>query len=388
MKKVVFVCTLIIVNILIINYYSHNYQNNAVSNQKITTNNALTMMLETDMDSNEYMVATSNEWPTDGYKFNEELSYCELGSTIIWNEDNKTISLKTNISDTCYIYFDVYQTAAMTITELFNQGTDELGNLDPDGNIRYTGSNPNNYVLFNNELWRIIGVFDDKLKIIRNNYIPVVFEDNGTIIGDTAVYEGGGIVFGTKDFFYWNYNGTNNWETATLKNYLNGTYYNSIDENSKNLIDIETWYLGGFDEFPTTASEFYETERSNNVYSGNPTTTNAYIGLLYPSDIFYSKSSSLLPENDIYLGDSNWISHMSGDGYWLISSSSIDNQYAITFLSTGGPFILHKNIINRQDSDYVKYGSPEVHPTLYLKKEVKITSGDGSSSNPYTLDIE
>ena len=99
MKKVVFVCTLIIVNILIINYYSHNYQNNAVSNQKITTNNALTMMLETDMDSNEYMVATSNEWPTEGYKFNEELSYCELGSTIIWNEDNKTISLKTNISD-------------------------------------------------------------------------------------------------------------------------------------------------------------------------------------------------------------------------------------------------------------------------------------------------
>ena len=388
MKKVVFVCTLIIVNILIINYYSHNYQNNAVSNQKITTNNALTMMLETDMDSNEYIVATSNEWPTEGYKFNEELSYCELGSTIIWNEDNKTISLKTNISDKCYIYFDVYQTAAMTITNLFNHGTDELGNLDPDGNIRYTGSNPNNYVLFNNELWRIIGVFDDKLKIIRNNYIPIVFEDNGTIIGDTAVYEGGGIVFGTKDFFYWNYNGTNNWETATLKNYLNGTYYNSIDENSKNLIDIETWYLGGFDEFPTTASEFYETERSNNVYSGNPTTTNAYIGLLYPSDIFYSKSSSLLPENDIYLGDSNWISHMSGDGYWLISSSSIDNQYAITFLSTGGPFILYKNIINRQDSDYVKYGSPEVHPTLYLKKEVKITSGDGSSSNPYTLDIE
>src|SRR5699024_4359300 len=111
----------------------------------------------------------------------------------------------------------------------------------------------------------------------------------------------GSTIFATADFFYWNYNGTNNWETATLKNYLNGTYYNSIDVNSKNLMDMGTWYLGGFDEFPTTASEFYEIERSNNVYPGNPTTTNAYIGLIYPSDLFYSKSAISVPENNINL---------------------------------------------------------------------------------------
>ena len=74
------------------------------------------------------------------------------------------------------------------ITDLFNQGSDELANLDPDGNIRYVGENPNNYVQFNNELWRIIGIFDNKLKIIRNDAIPVIFEDNGITIGDTSEY--------------------------------------------------------------------------------------------------------------------------------------------------------------------------------------------------------
>ena len=33
--------------------------------------------------------------------------------------------------------------------------------LDNNGNYRYYGANPNNYVYFNEELWRIIGVFYD-----------------------------------------------------------------------------------------------------------------------------------------------------------------------------------------------------------------------------------
>ena len=38
----------------------------------------------------------------------------------------------------------------------------------PDQNIRYYGSDPNNYVRFNNELWRIIGVFGNNVKLIRS----------------------------------------------------------------------------------------------------------------------------------------------------------------------------------------------------------------------------
>ena len=63
-------------------------------------------MLETDVDSNEYEVASNNNWPQEGYSFNQELSYCEQGSTLLWNEESKSISLKTSITDKCFVYFD------------------------------------------------------------------------------------------------------------------------------------------------------------------------------------------------------------------------------------------------------------------------------------------
>ena len=71
-------------------------------------NNALTMMLETDIDSNEYEVATSNAWPNDDYIFNNELSYCENGSKLIWNDVVKSVKITSNLSDKCFLYFDKY----------------------------------------------------------------------------------------------------------------------------------------------------------------------------------------------------------------------------------------------------------------------------------------
>ena len=99
-----------------------------------------------------------------------------------------------------------------------------MNNDDPDGNVRYMGADPNNYVSFNNELWRIIGVFNVKssengqpekrLKIIRNQSI-------GNMVWDSA--------------------NTNNWTSASLQSYLNGDYYNSIDSASQSLIGDTYW---------------------------------------------------------------------------------------------------------------------------------------------------
>ena len=74
---------------------------------------------------------------------------------------------------------------------------------------RYRGSNPDNYVTFNDETWRIIGVFptddgtgkiENRVKIIRNESIGNM---------------------------YWNENGVNNWSASTLNTYLNNDYYNT-----------------------------------------------------------------------------------------------------------------------------------------------------------------
>ena len=156
-----------------------------------------------------------------------------------------------------------------TITDLLPDNPDELYK-DEHGDIRYYGANPNNYVSFNNELWRIIGAIDGKIKIIRNESIGNM---------------------------QWNSTSNNNWNNSSLKSYLNGDYYNSIDGTYKNMISEETYYLGGAtrSNYRTlTASGYYDAERdSSQVYSGNPASTTQYIGLMYPSDYGYAAGSRI-----------------------------------------------------------------------------------------------
>src|SRR5574344_1549523 len=100
------------------------------------------------------------------------------------------------------------------VTGLAGQTTGK-GKVVNENGYRYEGFNPNNYVWFNNELWRVIGVFDTTLadgtttqsltKIIRANSI-------GSLAWDKA--------------------NTNDWSTASLKSLLNGAYLNKQDGTS------------------------------------------------------------------------------------------------------------------------------------------------------------
>ncbi len=75
---------------------------------------ALTMMLETDVDSNEYEVATSNDWPQEGYIFNSEMSACERGEKLSWDSENNRVVMASGSADKCYVYFDRYTAVRIT----------------------------------------------------------------------------------------------------------------------------------------------------------------------------------------------------------------------------------------------------------------------------------
>ena len=238
-----------------------------------------------------------------------------------------------------------------TITDLLPSNPDELYK-DDHGDIRYYGANPNNYVSFNNELWRIIGVIDGKIKIIRNENI-----------GDMQ----------------WNSTRNNNWNNASLKSYLNKDYYNSIDGTYKNMISEETYYLGGptSSNFRTfTASGYYDAERSNNVYGSNPASTKQYIGLMYPSDYGYAAGSSCLStalyNYDGSCKDSDYL--FSGVYEWLQAPNASYSDYAAYLGSTG--------YVGADDGVTDSFA---VRPVLYLTSETQIIGGDGSSSNPFQL---
>ena len=237
---------------------------------------------------------------------------------------------------------------------------------------RYIGSNPNNYVTFNNELWRIIGVFsvddgtgnvEERLKLIRDESI-----------GNMA----------------WDSNNTNNWRNAALNTNLNsGDYWtNSLSEDAKNMVGDAVWYLGGTFDYTSASngltSHFYSYERGTTVYSGRSTSWTGKVGLMYPSDYGYATSGGTTTDRNACLNKElyNWDS--VSDCYnndWIFNSAY---QWTITprASNSGNVFFLHRTGFVGGNGTSNAYG---VRPVVFLKSSIKIVDGDGSSNNPYIL---
>ena len=262
------------------------------------------------------------------------------------------------------------------IEALLASNPDTMNNDDPDGNVRYMGANPNNYVKFNNELWRIIGVFDVKSSESGSTEkrIKIIRDDS---LGNMA----------------WDTNTVNNWRIASLQIYLNGEYYNGLDSVSQDLIGDTYWNLGGTETYTSAsnglASHFYGYERGTTVYSGRPTYWVGKIGLMYPSDYGYATSGGTTTNREtclakeMYNWDASSYSDCKNNDYlynsslyqWTITPYS-SNSSSVFVVDAAGYVI---NLINANNSYY------SASPVLYLKSTVEITGGEGTSENPYTL---
>lgn len=224
--------------------------------------------------------------------------------------------------------------------------------------------NVNNYIYFNCnnysnpssstcEIWRIIGVFDGKLKIIRNS-----------TIGELA----------------WDSNGIAAWSTSTLQKILNENYYNGNElnfkiknETTRNMITSVKWNIG----------TYYSSRNifSNAVYSSEITKTwSGKIALPTVSDYLYSNDFLSSAPEDIYIDmscqkNNNWLSQKV-DNFWFLNIGSYSDSETYPWNLSG--YIYYANNANNT------FG---ILPTLYLKPELKINSGDGSESNPYTLKV-
>lgn len=310
----------------------------------------------------------------------------------------------------------------------YNSATDEQKNqmwtftheatkqLGVTTDYRYIGVNPNNYVKFNDELWRIIGVFDvddgtgkmeKRLKIVRNESIGIYSWDNKNVST------------GAEDSY-----GKNNWSDARLNYLLNSghesatyggsLYWNrksgkcykgqnnatvscdftstGLTDGAKEMIGDAKWYLGGIEDYSSSsnglASHLYTYERGTTVYSGRSTSWTGKVGLIYPSDYGYATSGnssttrSMCLAKEIYNWDNasdcyenDWLQPPSNICKWTISPYSPDSR--------GVFFVFYIGTI-RQTSNY--YLDANVWPTVYLKSTINITSGTGSSDSPFILE--
>ena len=129
-------------------------------NYKKSKKNMISMMLETDTNSKTYIQSTDSTWPSDGYVFNVEMSKCEQGSTLKWDEENKKVVMEGNTSDKCYVFFDKYSPIKInnysitssgnkiTITIDASSGTGTISKYyySKDDGVTYIESTSNNYV--------------------------------------------------------------------------------------------------------------------------------------------------------------------------------------------------------------------------------------------------
>ena len=275
---------------------------------------------------------------------------------------------------------------------------------DADGNIRYSGLGDRNYVLFNCntypntscETWRIIGVFDGKVKLIRNESIGTYPGDNkDTTTGAEADY------------------GSNDWTTARLMKLLNpgytkesvnnSLYYNSKggqcyagannaetpcdftytgikNDTTRNMIADAKWsLLGWLDEGVNVyADQSYKLENtSGTVYTGNKTSWTGKIALPYPSDYAYSaylgKCTSTLGE---YSNCSSWMKTMFNSKTIALLTPIVSSSFV--FHVAGGCLDLGE--------PYAALDS-EIFPTLYLNANVSIKTGSGTLNSPYQLSV-
>ena len=114
MKKKYIIFSLVTLVLLValitsFNYFktTNTYIDDNINNQtKIIK--GISMNLEQTAGAGDYKTVTQSSWPTEGYKFNAELSSCENGSTLSWDDTKKAVIMQGNVSDKCYVYFDIF----------------------------------------------------------------------------------------------------------------------------------------------------------------------------------------------------------------------------------------------------------------------------------------
>ena len=266
--------------------------------------------------------------------------------------------------------------------EQITHETDDTLQVDSKFKIeyRYRGGNSivKNYVTFNNEIWRIIGIIptEDISGNVENRFKIIKEESVGTMKWNTS-----------KDTVTDSYN---NWTAATLNTYLNNDYYNTLTTDAKNMIGTTKYYLGGYDYVADITSDVMwqyerknEANRTGHYYGTNPIMQNDLskkIALMYASDYGYAASktctvSLVYYDNSNCKTVNNWLDKSQYE--WLLPQLSIDGHFTLDVFDVGG-------VSSAVTHDF----DGAVRPVLTLLSNVKILSGSGTNSDPYELSVK
>lgn len=323
------------------------------------------------------------------------------------NNDNDLTMMNKSLVGTIVVTEGGNTNIANTITSLYKNATkttitnnsinyqyDTTNQLmqDPLNNIRYYGANPKNYIYFNCndysnqssttcEIWRIIGVFNGKLKIMRNSDIGAYSWNNNSNSEwseSVLMKELNPNFTGSNGSLYWNRasgactissSGTCNFTSTGLKN-----------DATRNAISNSTWNIGA------TVENYVDVDLSNEI----KTTYQSYVGLPNTSDYGYATDlnlckSMLMQYSETSCVSNNWMAYMANGNTKvavLINRNSNGNMNVIV---ENGNVDIFDNDIN----DALPTNAYDIFPTLHLQSTTNLASGTGTGtiSDPYQLAI-
>ena len=369
----------------------------------------------------DHIIATSSNKSEVIHTWTFTLTFVNLG-TDQSNNENSTLNIDvvlqkdkipTTIADFCGNGDNLgncivnYYNGLNTASNIYYHDAN-LTNGAGDNSYRYAGASEavNNYVCFGSNvtpcptdnLYRIIGVFGDKVKLIKSDYATStllgadgdyskMYTANGW---DNSAYKGNNLA--NIAGYTWNYKnnttinsgwGSNTWSTSLLnKTNLNKNFIANIGADWAAKIADTTWKVGGntWANIGTQpAKTAYQNEIVNPVTTNttdNATTYSAKVGLMYASDYGFAAAPSawttqLNSYNDEDIKNVNWM--YMGLAEWTISRSA-DNAYnAFRVHNTGG--------VTHTSADFAL----ALRPVFYLSSSVNYVSGSGTATDPISI---
>lgn len=358
---------------------------------------------------------TFTGWTVSGNGASSDYLQINVGSSDVV----VTATWEANFSDYVEFLGNNYASASSLqayYVDGYNETTGTLESILRD--IRYYGSNPNNYVKIGNEIWRAVGLINNggnKIKLVRSSFL-----DEKKVWDNTYGVNSG--------------SGVNEWSQSTISDFLSSQYISSsifkYGVQSDALWNTTAIYRGTFtiEDYVAPEPEYdedgnlIETEvcpgeeclvKDGSIYKfdrdaaisidtaylfernkdhlGNQciaggayctdnvtrnATWNGSVGLIYPSDYVYASSNSACRTNIRTSGAcsvDNWLDY--GQSYWTITSAAFYNTNSLVMY------------VNANGSVDVSNASSalKVLPAVYLVKDATIVTGNGTSSDPYVL---
>ena len=362
---------------------------NSVSTSNITSN-SVTLTVNTTAGSNSiatyyyssdngtsYVSSISNTYTFSGLSagttYNFRVYVVDNGS-VKSNEATTSATTKspTSLTDVCgngnnlaNCIKSFYNASDSNVSNIYNH-TSSLANSAGDNSYRYAGANPNNYVCFgsnastcpSDNLYRIIGVFGNQVKLIKADYA------NSNLLGTDGAYS-------SSYWYHWNYDDarTNIWSEGSLNTVnLNTNFLNNIGSTWSNKIATYTWYVEGYSTDEATPATFQDAESTGTTYS-------AKIGLMYVSDYGFAASPSYWTTNmNSYssAASNNWMNISIAS--WTILRDSNYSRNAFSIYGTGDI-----------DSSNINERIGAIRPCFYLNSNVTYVSGTGTQSDPFRI---